>query len=178
MPGYVALLRGINVGRAKRVAMADLRGVFEDLGYTDVRTLLNSGNVVFESKGRLTSKDADRAQERLLGETGVSSKITLLSEAEMRTVLDDCPLLKMAKDYKRLLVAVPTSRAQMKRFQELSKKDWKPETLALGSRAAYIWSPEGIIESKLFKVVGSTLGDDVTTRNWATLTKIAAAAGI
>ena len=49
MPTHIALLRGINVGRAKRIAMADLRVVVAELGHTNVRTLLNSGNVVFDS---------------------------------------------------------------------------------------------------------------------------------
>ena len=51
MTTYVALLRGINVGKAKRIAMADLRALLEGLGYTDVATLLNSGNVVFKVGG-------------------------------------------------------------------------------------------------------------------------------
>lgn len=62
---HVALIRGINVGRAKRVAMADLRALVEDLGYGDVRTLLNSGNVVFTSARRPPAKAAARIEEGL-----------------------------------------------------------------------------------------------------------------
>ena len=69
MPTLIALLRGINVGKAKRVAMADLRKLVEKLGYTDVRTLLNSGNVVFKSSSSDTAKaaSADREGARSTG---------------------------------------------------------------------------------------------------------------
>src|SRR4051794_32869155 len=66
----VALIRGINVGKAKRVAMADLRAALEDLGYTDVRTLLNSGNVVFTA-GVAPGKAAASIEKVLAGELGV-----------------------------------------------------------------------------------------------------------
>jgi uncharacterized protein (DUF1697 family) len=60
---HVALLRGINVGKAKRVAMADLRALLEELGYADVRTLLNSGNVVFTAP-RAAKGDPGPPEER------------------------------------------------------------------------------------------------------------------
>ena len=74
---YVALLRGINVGKAKRVAMADLREVIESLGYTNARTLLNSGNAVFESSRALRKNAAEELREALVKKTGVSSRFIL-----------------------------------------------------------------------------------------------------
>ena len=62
---HVALLRGINVGRAKRVAMAELRALIEGLGYGDVRTLLNSGNVVFSASAATAGNAASRIEEAL-----------------------------------------------------------------------------------------------------------------
>ncbi|HVF12015.1 MAG TPA: DUF1697 domain-containing protein, partial [Actinomycetota bacterium] len=132
MPRYLALLRGINVGRAKRVGMEDLRQAFTHLGYTDVRTHLNSGNVVFTSSRRLATNAADRLEEIVLDRTGVASRMLLLTEAEVATIWTDCPLLKLADNPARLLVAVPFSRAQMKKLQKLGQEDWGPEILALG----------------------------------------------
>src|ERR1043165_9069038 len=60
MPRYVALFRGINVGKAKRIAMADLRALLVELGYSRVATLLNSGNVVFSGDGRTAAQHAER----------------------------------------------------------------------------------------------------------------------
>ncbi|MGH3855119.1 MAG: DUF1697 domain-containing protein [Pseudonocardiaceae bacterium] len=66
---YVALFRGINVGRAKRVAMADLRALFTDLGYDGVRTVLQSGNVVFHTAGPLAADAAARIESALPART-------------------------------------------------------------------------------------------------------------
>lgn len=178
MPRYLALLRGINVGRAKRVGREDLRQAFADLGYTEIRTHLNSGNVVFTSSRRLGANAAVRLEETVRDRTGVSTRMILLTEAELATIWTDCPLLKLANNPARLLVAVTFSPAQIKKLQRLARTDWEPEALALGRHAAYLWSPEGVITSALFKAVDRELHDEVTTRNWSTLTRLAAAMGI
>src|SRR5262245_8002074 len=76
----VALLRGINVGTAKRVAMADLRALVEGLGYGDVRTLLNSGNVVFSVPRTAKGDPAARIEKALAAKLGVSSRILVLRD--------------------------------------------------------------------------------------------------
>ncbi len=177
MATHVALLRGINVGRAKRVGMEDLRGVFAGLGYADVRTLLNSGNVVFTASRRPAPNATAKLEAGLLSRTGVSARITLLSSDELTDAFDDCPLLSIATDPTRLQVAVPSAAPAMKRLRPFDGKDWTPEALALGKRVAYLWCPDGVIASRLSKAVGDELGDAVTTRNWATVTKLVAAVG-
>ena len=107
MPTLIALLRGINVGKAKRVAMADLRKLVEKLGYTDVRTLLNSGNVVFKSSSSDTAKAAAAIEKALLDGTGVSARVLVVTAAELATAVKENPLLKVADNPSRLLVAVP-----------------------------------------------------------------------
>lgn len=172
----VALLRGINVGRAKRVAMADLRALLEELGYSDVRTLLNSGNVVFTAPGVKPDDAAARIEEALPKRTGVSSRITVLTAEELAAVVRENPLLDVATDPTRLFAAVLNNKTVRRKLEPLLQKDWAPEVLALGPRVAYIWCPEGLLASQLFEAVGRALGDAVTTRNWATLTKLHALA--
>jgi uncharacterized protein (DUF1697 family) len=172
----VALIRGINVGRAKRVAMADLRALVEGLGYGDVQTLLNSGNVVFTAP-RATPRDAAaRVEEALAKGTGVSARVTVLTAAELAAAVDGNPLLEVAGDPSRLFVSFLASPADRKRLQPLAAQDWAPEVLALGARVAYLWCPDGLLASKLPEAVGRALGDAVTTRNWATVTKLHALA--
>jgi uncharacterized protein (DUF1697 family) len=91
---YVALLRGINVGKAKRVAMADLRAVIESLGYTNARTLLNSGNAVFSSSKSLKKNAAEELRAALEKKTGVSSRFILRSEGELAETVRTNPLVK------------------------------------------------------------------------------------
>ncbi len=172
----VALFRGINVGRAKRVSMADLRTLVEGLGYRDVRTLLNSGNVVFTAPGVAPGDAAARIEEALPARVGFSARVTVLTAAELAAAVDENPLLAVANDPTRLFAAVLTNPADRRRLEPLQKQDWAPEVLAVGTRVAYLWCPEGLLASKLTEAVGKALGDAVTTRNWATLTKLHALA--
>ena len=169
---YVALLRGINVGKAKRVTMADLREVIESLGYTDARTLLNSGNAVFASPRALRRDAAEQLRIALEKKTGVSSRFTLRSAADLDEVMRANPLLGVASDHTRLFTAFVTNPDDLSRVKALLKQQWKPEVLALGPGVVYIWCPNGLLESKAQQAVGKVLGDGVTVRNWATVTKL------
>jgi uncharacterized protein (DUF1697 family) len=172
----VALLRGINVGRAKRVAMADLRALVGDLGFTDVRTLLNSGNVVYSAPGVSSTDAAARIEDGLAARLGVSARVTVLTDQELAVVVADDSLVMVAANLSRLLVAVLADAADMARLEPLAEQEWAPEALALGERVAYLWCPDGVAVSTLFEAVGRALGDAVTTRNWATMNKLHALA--
>jgi uncharacterized protein (DUF1697 family) len=170
----VALLRGINVGRAKRIAMADLRALVESFGYGSVRTLLNSGNVIFHARGVKTSESAARIEEGIANKLGVSARVIVLSAAEVAAIVKENPLLEIADDHARLLVSVLISAEDRRHLQPLTKQDWAPEALALGPKAAYLWCADGIIASKLQAAVERALSRAVTSRNWATMIKIQA----
>lgn len=177
MPTYVALLRGINVGKAKRVAMADLRAVIESLGYTDARTLLNSGNAVFSSPRSLKRSAAEDLRAALERKTGVSSRFTLRSSRELDMVVQENPLLDVADDMSRLFAAFVAEPAGLARLEPLLAETWAPESVALGPGVAYFWCPNGLLESKASEAIGRVLKDGVTVRNWATVSKLHALAG-
>jgi uncharacterized protein (DUF1697 family) len=130
---YVALLRGINVGKAKRVAMADLRAAIESLGYTDVRTLLNSGNAVFTSRTVLRKNAADELRAVLLKKTGVSSRFTLRSAGELDDAVRANPLLDVANDHTRLFTAFIADLEDLARLKPLAKHN-ETRMLALDRR--------------------------------------------
>jgi len=168
----VALLRGINVGTAKRVAMADLRALFEELGYGDVRTLLNSGNVVFTAPAFAKSDPAARIQKALLARTGVQARVLTRTAAELERAVAKNPLLDVATNPSRHLVAFLHSSLEQARLKPLLSADWGDERIASGPGVAYLWYPRGILESALGKALDRALGDGVTARNWATTLKI------
>ncbi len=170
----VALIRGINIGTAKRVAMDDLRRLVEGLGYRDVRTLLNSGNVVYSVPRASAPCAAPRIEAALARRLGVTARVTELTAAEVAAAIAANPLLDVADDPSRLLVTVLAKPADRKRVAPLAKQDWKPERLALGPRVAYVWCPRGILDSKAAAALAKALGDGATSRNWATLNKLAA----
>jgi uncharacterized protein (DUF1697 family) len=174
---HIALIRGINIGRAKRVAMADLRALVTDLGYCDVRTLLNSGNVVFTIPGTARGDAGARIEQAMTKRLGVSARVIVLTDAELATAITGNPLREIADDPSRLLVTVLTNPTDRAKLKPLTRQDWAPEALAIGARVAYLWCPRGMLKSGVATAVGRVLGDAATTRNWATMTKLHALAG-
>jgi uncharacterized protein (DUF1697 family) len=168
---HIALLRGINVGTAKRIAMAVLKRVVEDLGCTNVKTLLNSGNVIFTTPRTVTGATLQKA---IRDATGVDSRTTVLTAAELATVMKENPLHGVATNHSLLFAYMPQTSALLPKFTAMLATDWAPEVLAVGSRAAYAWSPNGSLAGQLFGLVNKQFGDTVTARNWATLLKIQA----
>ena len=167
----VALLRGINVGRAKRVAMADLRKLLADLGYGEVRTVLNSGNAVFEADGVPPATSATRIEEALVLKLGVAARVTVLSAGQFAELMAQNTLAPIS-DASRLLALVLNKPADTTRLAPLLGQPWQPEALAVGSWAAYAWCPDGVLASKVVAALGVLLGDGVTSRNWATMQKL------
>jgi uncharacterized protein (DUF1697 family) len=168
----VALIRGINVGRAKRVSMMELRQLIEGLGYGHVHTLLGSGNVVFTVSEGVAGDPTPRLEDALSTLLGAPVRVILLSAAELTTVVAENPLGGYATDPSRILLAILKDPTDSVQLTPLLPQDWTPEVLAIGTRAAYLWCPDGIHASRLAQAVGRALGDSFTTRNWATLKKL------
>jgi uncharacterized protein (DUF1697 family) len=169
---YIALIRGINVGRAKRVAMADLRKLIDGLGYRDVRSVLNSGNIVFAADGVAPGAAAAAIEEQMVLKLGVAARVMVLSREELATVLAENTLLAQASDHARLMVFILGDAAMRAALAPLCERAWGSEALALGQRAAYVWCPEGVLASAAASALGKQLGDNTTSRNWNTLCKL------
>ena len=177
MPRYVALFRGINVGKEKRIAMADLRVLLGKLGYTDVQTLLNSGNAVFTGDAAPNGKHADRIHDAVLKKTGVDAMVIVKSAKDMAGVIAGNGLGPEAHDHSRLLVAVCNDAKGLSGVKKLASQQWGDEKLHVGKHAAYLWCANGILESKVAVALLKGLEGAGTTRNWATLNKIHALMG-
>jgi len=173
----IALLRGINVGRAKRVAMADLAQGAERYRFSDVRTLLNSGNVVFDCNATDAADCAARIEEALVLKLGVPAKVTVIEAAQLAEIVKENSLQNVADDHSRLLVAVLNKPDEDRgKLEPLARQSWQPEAFALGRHAAYIWCPDGVLASRAAAAMGKALGDAVTSRNWSTISKLHAMA--
>ena len=170
----VALLRGINVGKAKRVAMADLRALLEKLGYTEVKTLLNSGNVVFTSSHAKTRAVAAQLEKEIEAKLGVQAKVMVLSGGELTSIIKENSLLKVMNNPSRLLVGIVNDHTDLAKIEPLLKLEWGNDALAVGKLATYLWCQDGILESKLLAAFSKSLKDSVTTRNWSTILKLQA----
>ena len=171
---YIGLLRGVNVGRSVRVAMADLRTLVEALGYRDVRTILNSGNVVFTGPRGPTARVAAQVELALARHVGAPVRVIVLTAPELAAAVAANPLVKIAPDPSRLVIAAPSNAKDLTRLNPLLERDWAPEALASGPRVAYFWCPNGFAESPVAEAVLRAFGDAVTMRNWATVGKLLA----
>jgi len=172
MKRHVALLRGINVGKAKRIAMADLRALMEALGHANVRTLLNSGNAVFDARAGTPAAHAKKLHAAILERTGVDCEVVVKTADEIAATIDEHPLRRHADDDARLLVTFTQESGALAELKPLEAGDWAPEAFAVGRHAAWTWCANGIIESRVLKAVNKTLGERGTSRNWATLCKL------
>ena len=155
--------------------MADLRALFEKLGLTDVRTLLNSGNVVFTAppaKGISAGSLQEQIESAIAKKLGVSANVVVLRAAEVEAMVGENPLPQGLERPSRYLVAVLRRAEEAGKLDELLDRDWAPDALAVRGRAAYMWCPEGFLDSPLSAAVARALRDQVTTRNWTTMTKL------
>lgn len=177
MTTCIALLRGVNVGRAKRIAMTDLRKLIESLGHTNVRTLLNSGNVVFDSKSSSANRLGRSIEAAIQTRFGFATRVAVVTAAELLAIVRTNPLPHGPGDPSRYLVAVAASEAPLARAKALLAQRWAPEAIAVGQRAAYLWCAHGLIESKILKAFERVTESEATTRNWTTILKLQAAAG-
>ena len=181
MTSYLALLRGVNVGGKQKVSMAGLQAVFADLGFTGVRTLLNSGNVVFRSDRKMTAAALETFLEaELARRLGLQTDIHVRTAAEWRAMIAANPLPALATDRPGHLIvsclkAAPTAEA----LAALRAAHPGPETIHAGGRHLYIdYSAHGVGESRLTSaLMDGRLGTRGTGRNWNTVLKLAAAAG-
>ena len=177
MTACVALIRGINVGRARRIAMAELRELCTDEGWADVRTLLNSGNVVFRVARPDTIRLARAAERAIAARFGFDAPVVVVTDRELAAVVAANPLAEVADDPSRLLVAFFAGPGALETVRPLLDRAWAPESMALAADAAHLWCPAGIIASPLAKEFGRLTQETATTRNWATVLKLQAALG-
>ncbi len=154
--------------------MTDLRGLFESLGFRDVRTLLNSGNVIFSAPNKGRGDVLARIEKGLVSKLGLTSPVTVLSAQEVAAAVRNNPFSDVSTNLSHLLVVVPRTRSNRGRLRPLVKERWAPEALALGSRVAYLWCANGVAKSPLWTAVDRALERSGTARNMATFTKVLA----
>jgi uncharacterized protein (DUF1697 family) len=176
---YVALLRGVNVGGNKMIAMADLRLALTKAGFTNVKTLLQSGNVVLDAAASSPVKLESQLEAEVEKRLGMKVVFYVRTAAELAAVIEANPFVAEAKrDPSHLLVTffkTPLDPANVKAAQAAIDG---PERLKADGRHLYMVFPEGIGRSKAAVVVGKKLGPGGTARNWNTVQKLAALAPV
>ncbi|OYU33013.1 MAG: hypothetical protein CFE39_00790 [Comamonadaceae bacterium PBBC2] len=174
MSAYVALLRGINVGKGNRLPMADLRAMLTEMGHTDVATLLNSGNAVFCAKSAPSATHAKRIAVAITGKFGLDISVVVKSAAEFAAVVQGNALADGADDHSRLFTVFAQEAEALSALTAITPLVVPPEEFAIGPHAAYLHCASGVLESKAGAALLGKAGRLVTTRNWATTLKLQA----
>ncbi|HXC56459.1 MAG TPA: DUF1697 domain-containing protein [Rhizomicrobium sp.] len=174
----VALLRAVNVGGTGLVLMADLRATAQKAGLKQVRSLLQSGNLVFDA-GAKAPAAVERLLETACSKTfGLKTEVYVRSSADFGTLVAGNPFVREAANQpSRLHVIFLRAAPPPEAFQALQASVKGPEIVRPGGRHAYVYYPDGMGTSKLtLAVIARHLGMPGTARNWNTVLKLAALA--
>jgi uncharacterized protein (DUF1697 family) len=171
---YIGLLRAINLGAHNKIAMSDLRALLEKLGFTDPKTLILSGNVVFKSAEKSAAKIEQVLEAATAKHLGVTTDYFVRSASEWQAMIAANPFRAQAKSDPARMVAMclkgAPSPAQVKTLQAAIKG---PEQVRAKGSAAYFVYPDGMGRSKLsIALIERTLGTRGTARNWNTVLKL------
>ena len=178
MPVLISLLRGVNVGGHHKIKMEELRSVYGELGFTDVRSYVQSGNVLFKSRAAGSAKLAGRIEDAIEQKWGFRPAVILRTLAEMAAVVETNPFDgrdDVAPNHLAVIFlgAAPAAKA----VQSITAMSWAPEEVRLAGRELFIHFPNGMGQSKLapnsLEKILNTAG---TARNWNTVTKLLAMA--
>lgn len=174
MPTYVALLRGINVSGQKPVLMAQLRTAMVTLGFTNVRTYLQSGNIVLDTAKTSPNLVAGAVKESIKKNWGYDVPVIALEAREIKAVAKSNPFVKRNEELAKLYVTFLAGRPSTSRIRDLAARIPQPEELLIKGTTAYFFLPNGYGKTKFNNnFIEAKLKVQATTRNWKTVLALA-----
>jgi uncharacterized protein (DUF1697 family) len=178
MPHYVALLRSVNVAGHGRLSMVDLTQSFLALGYTDVSTYIQTGNVLFRSPGRRASTLAAAIEAQLERDFGHAPAVILRTVPDLARIVATSPYPQTGADPSRHHVTFLASQPTKERLAAFRAPGSGRDELTIIGQEVYVHTPDGYAGTKLTGTLLERRLDVLsTTRNWNTVTKLHALAG-
>jgi uncharacterized protein (DUF1697 family) len=171
---YIALLRGINIGSKNRIKMADLRTIFESMGYENVKTYLQSGNVIFDADSDNETKIADRIEKKINKTFGFSVNIIIRTESELKDIVNNNPFIEENRtEIDKFHVTFLKEKPDKETVLNLDLNNNENEKFEVIGREVYLHLPNGYSRTKLTNnTFEKKLKTIATTRNWKTATKL------
>lgn len=172
---YAALLRGINVGGKHRLPMKDLIAIFEALGCEDVRTYVQSGNVVFDAAAGRVRTIVGAVEEAVGAEHGFELRLVTRSAVELARTLDASPFALDSADEARVLVGFLGERPDPERVRALEPDRSPPDRFEVVGREVHLDCPNGLARSRCTNAwFDRVLGTTSTFRNLRTVRRVLA----
>lgn len=170
LPSYIALLRGINVSGQKMIKMTDLKVLFQKLGFTNIQTYLQSGNVVFKSNDLNINALQTQIQQGIQDAYGFDVPTLILTSEELNTIITHNPFLSLPEmDSAFFHVTFLENKPATIDFENIISKKNEREQIDLVSNAFYLYCPDGYGKTKLHNsFLEKQVKVTATTRNWKT----------
>lgn len=169
---YIALLRGINVSGQKIIKIDELRKLFETLGFGNVKTYIQSGNIIFNYQIDSPEKIIKSVEKKIKEVFSFDVTVIIRTNDELRKIIHSNPYLK-TKPVEKLYVAFLSETSSNDNIEKLLPYKSKTEEFSLTGKEMYLYYPDGSGRSKLTNnIIESKLGVKATTRNWNTTTKL------
>ncbi len=173
MPAYVALLRSVNVG-GRKVNMKELAALFTGLGYADVVTYIQSGNVVFASPSRSATTLERAIEARIQRDLGLDVRTLVRTKAELDRIVRSNPFLRTRADPTKLHVTFLAAKPSAALVRAAGELDTGADGFRIVGREVYLHCPNGYGTTKINNAFfEKRLQTDATTRNWNTVNQLA-----
>lgn len=175
MNTYVSMLRGINVSGQKKIKMDELRVLYDSLGYAEVQSYIQSGNVVFQSAENDTAALEQQIHDAIQDRYGFDVPVQIRTTEQLQTVVDENPFLSGGRDedIKFLYVTFLADEPDPSGAAEVRKSIFDHEEFEVVGRRVYIFVPKGFGRAKLNNnLLERKLKVSGTTRNWKTTLKL------
>jgi uncharacterized protein (DUF1697 family) len=176
MPAYISILRGINVGGAKKIRMTLLEGLYRELGFTNVTTYIQSGNVIFSTGGKSPNLAlASVIEKKIRDDLQFEVPVIIRTAAEMEAIIEANPFVKeFGIDEERLHVTFLSDLPAPLHGNVIQAVDFPPDRFVLSGKEVYLYCPDGYGRTKLNNTFfEKRLKSTATTRNWNTVKKLA-----
>jgi uncharacterized protein (DUF1697 family) len=170
---YVALLRGINVGGKNKLPMKDLAAMFADAGCKEVRTYIQSGNVVFSAPAAVAAKTPGRVGAQIAKQFGYRVPVILRSGEELARLAEGNPFFTAKADPTKLLVMFLEDEPSARSVAALDPKRSPPDEFMVRGREIYLRCPNGFGQTKLGNDYFDRVLETISTgRNWRTVLQL------
>jgi len=174
---FVALFSGINVGGNRIVKMAELKAFFEDLGFTDVATYVQSGNVVFRAKKEDAAALTSEIEAAFEKKWGFNSRIMVRDAAWFERLVKENPYPEVAGEPTKLHAYALERAPTAEEAKRLVDKCTGPESFEIKGDVLYLHAPDGLGKSAFANLIGRTLKVPGTARNWRSVLALLEMAG-
>ncbi len=174
MVKYISILRGINVGGKKVIKMDALRNMYENLGFKNVTTYIQSGNVIFKGNEAELTQITEIISQQIEKDFGFSVPVIVLMIQNLQSIIYNNPFVKDGnKDISHLHVTFLSPDINPSNKNDIESKKQEEEEVSISEKAIYLYCPKGYGKTKLNNTfIESTLQVTATTRNWKTTTKL------